>query len=203
MTNHLPELYRDRFIIVVDKPSGLPSQAPRGGGENVFAILSERERYVGLHHRLDTPASGALLLSLDERANKGLAEAFRAHTIERTYEVFVVGDPGESGSWREPLDDKPAVTHWSRVEYRRGLSLLRVTLETGRTHQIRRHAAGAGFPIVGDRRYGGAAGRAHRRLALHASRLSLLHPVSGERLEVAAPPHADLARLYTMVGASP
>ena len=93
------------------------------------------------------------------------------------------------------MDDKPALTHWRRLGRGDGLALLECTLATGRTHQIRRHAAGAGVPIVGDRRHGSAAGRLWPRLALHAVGLSLSHPKSGEALEVDSPVPADLKEL--------
>jgi 23S rRNA (cytosine1962-C5)-methyltransferase len=187
------EVYRDRWLVVVDKPSGLPTQAGRDGRPGVFERLRAQEAYVGLHHRLDTPASGLVLLSLDRAANVNLSLAFKQHTIERTYAVWVLGRPGQ-GSWRADLDDKAAITHFESLAPGR-ISRLTVRLETGRTHQIRRHAQTAGHPVIGDRRHGGAAGTLHPRLALHAWKLHLKHPVTGEDLHLEAPIPADLERL--------
>lgn len=192
----LPERYRDPWLLVVDKPSGLPSQAGRQGGRtHVYGLLGARERYVGLHHRLDTPASGLLLLTLDKAANGAIAQGFREGEIKRRYLAVVLGDPGPAGAWEAELDGKAACTRFERLGSAEGTSLLSCTLETGRTHQIRRHAAQAGHPILGDRRHGGAAGRAWPRLALHAVELRLPHPVTDELLVVEAPVPDDLSGL--------
>ncbi len=198
-----PEVYRDRWLLVLDKPSGLPSQPARGGGPDLYSAVRAREPYAGLHHRLDTPASGLILLSLHRRANPGLARAFRERGVSRTYLAVTLGDPGPSGRWDAPIDGKPAATRWRRRGAGGGCAVLELSLETGRTHQIRRHAAGAGHPLIGDRRYGGAAGRAWRRLALHAWRLALDHPVTGASLALCAPPPAELLPLLARAGFAP
>ncbi|RME26432.1 MAG: RluA family pseudouridine synthase, partial [Deltaproteobacteria bacterium] len=157
----LPERYRDRDVVVVDKPSGLPSQGTREGGRvHVHGILQAREAYVGLHHRLDRPASGLMLLTLRRPANRAIAEALRRGEITREYLAVVLGDPGPAGTWTDDVAGRPARTRWQRLATRGGVAVLLCTLDTGRTHQIRQHAAAAGHPILGDRRYGGAAGRA-------------------------------------------
>lgn len=197
----LPERYRDRWLLVVDKPSGLPSQpAQEGGRRHVYGILAGRERYVGLHHRLDTPASGLLVLTLDPAANAGLARDLRERRVRRLYLGLVLGDPGAEGRWDAPIDRQPALTRWRRLGSQGGTSVLLLSLETGRTHQIRRHASEAGHPLLGDRRYGGAAGRAAPRLALHAVGLALTHPITGAPLRVRAPLPEDVAPLFQAGG---
>lgn len=197
----LTERYRDRWVLVIDKPAGLPSQPTREGGRlHVLGILQGRERYVGLHHRLDTPASGLLLLTLDPAANAPVARALQERTMRRLYLAVVLGDPGEQGSWDAPVDGDPALTRWRRLGRGQGRSALLVSLETGRTHQIRRHAAESGHPLLGDRRYGGAAGRAAPRLALHAVGLSLAHPFRGDPLAVLAPVPEDLEETLRAAG---
>ena len=200
MTTALPELFRDRYILVVDKPSGLPSQGTRDGADNLYDQLSSENTYIGLHHRLDTPASGALLLSLDRRVNRGLSDAFSSHSINRTYRVFVLGSVEDNGVWDDAIDNQDALTYWKKIAFGGGISLIEATLKTGRTHQIRRHASGAGHPVIGDRRYGGAAGRAHTRLALHAWKLEFIHPLSDDKISVTAPIPGDLSRLMRKVG---
>ncbi len=189
-------VHQDRSLVVVDKPSGLPTQSPKGGGENLYDLLRGAHPYVGLHHRLDTPASGLVLFTLDKRANAAIAKGFRTHTIQREYQVMVIGDPGEGGCWQSPIDSKHARTHWTRVGTGGGMSVLAVQLETGRTHQIRRHAAEHGHPVCGDRRYGGAAGGLWPRLALHARRLALPHPITGTEMSVSAQVPSDLQALW-------
>ena len=193
--------HRDESIIVVNKPAGVPTQATRQDrSHNLYAQLQSQEDYVGLHHRLDTPTSGLVLFTINQRANQAIADAFRTHKVERTYQLVVVADPGESGTWAESIDDKEATTRFRRLHTQGGMSLLEATLETGRTHQIRIHAAGATHPVVGDRRHGGAAGRLWNRLGLHANRLSFVHPMSGETITVNAPIPSDLQALWVSAG---
>jgi 23S rRNA-/tRNA-specific pseudouridylate synthase len=194
------EVYRDGWVLVVDKPSGLSTQAPRGGGDNLFDRLVAAEKYAALHHRLDRPASGLLAVSLDRRANRGMAAAFRDRTAERYYLVVVLGELSEIGEWTWEIQGRAARTSWRSVHCAQGMSVLEARLHTGRTHQIRRHAAQAGHPVIGDRRYGGAAGRAWPRLALHAWRLRLPHPRTGDVLACEANPGPDLAPLLERVG---
>jgi len=203
-TPALVERYRDAQVIVIDKPCGLPSQAGRGGGaDHVYGVLSHQHRYVGLHHRLDTPASGLMLLTLERGANAAVAGAFRDGTIGRRYLVVVLGDPGPEGRWDTPIDGQAAGTRFRRLSAAGGMAALEVRLETGRTHQIRRHAVDAGHPVLGDRRHGGAAGRLWPRLALHAWGLRFPHPRTGETITVDAPIPADLAELLAKAGYSP
>jgi len=188
-------------MLVVDKPSGLPCQPTRSGHQqHLFGILQAQEAYVGLHHRLDTPASGLVLLSLNKKVNKALGDGFRTSSIHRSYQVVVVGDPGEKGEWTGDIDGKAARTVFRRLHSAGGMSVLECTLETGRTHQIRRHAAEARTPVVGDRRHGGAAGRIWPRLALHAVALQLVHPITDTSLRVESPIPADLTALFAQAG---
>jgi len=195
--------HRDRWLLVVGKPSGLATQSPRGGGANLYDQLRKNHPYVGLHHRLDTPASGLVLFTLSKKANAGIAEGFQSHTIRRRYMLAVVGDPGVAGTWETPIDGKIALTHWRRQTTGSGMAILEAELQTGRTHQIRRHAADHGHPVVGDRRHGGAAGRLWGRLALHAMALELEHPITGEALSLRDPLPPDLVGLWAQAGTHP
>jgi 23S rRNA pseudouridine1911/1915/1917 synthase len=220
----LPVLFEDEHVLVIDKPAGLLS-VPTGPdtGEEDTALGRVRE-YVGrLHprggfvervHRLDRYTSGALAFALSRQARAGLIRTFRAHRIERRYLALVSGSPREDqGVVDAPLRDewvsgrravarpdepqKPARTRW-RVERRYAdATLLEVTLDTGRQHQIRVHLAHAGLPILGDRVYGPGPGGSRagpQRPMLHARRLGFAHPVTGERVEVESPLPADLTR---------
>ena len=196
MPQNLIEHYRDTHLLVVEKPFGLASQPTRDGAANLYELLAKKEKYVGLHHRLDTPASGLMLLALARRVNAKLAEAFRSHQIERRYQMVVIGHPTQTeGSWTKDLDGKTATTHWRVLKTCTGMALLEARLETGRTHQIRRHASDAGHPIVGDNRYGGGAARLWGRLALHAHSLSFTHPITQKIVDITCPLPADLQGL--------
>ena len=193
----LPVRYRDSSVVVVDKPAGMPSQPTRDGkAHHVFGLVAARERYAGLHHRLDTPASGLMLLTVHPAANQAVSALFSEGRITREYRVAVLGDPGPSGAWEGEVEGLPARTRFVREGQRGPLCFLRCTLETGRMHQIRQHALAAGTPVVGDRRYGGAAGRLWPRLALHAAALRFAHPRHGKPVFVESPLPADLAALF-------
>ena len=193
--------YIDDFVLVVDKPHGLASQSTqRRGQPSLYDGLRAHYPYVGLHHRLDTPASGLMLFTLNQQANAPVAEAFQTQNIQRRYRLVVAGDPGPSGEWVSPIKGKKAKTKYRRLATHGGMSALMATLETGRTHQIRIHASESGFPLLGDRRYGGAAARLWPRLALHASDLLFQHPKTGEPTRVSSPVPRDLAELWSRLG---
>lgn len=191
------ELYRDDDILVVCKPSGLATQADRNGEPGLYDLLRRDEPAWALHHRLDRPASGLVIFGKSRMANRALTEGFRDHTIERSYVAVLVGD-AVSGRWDAPIEGKSARSDVTVLSSANGFTSVRMSLHTGRTHQLRRHAAMAGAPIAGDRRYGGSAARAWPRLALHAATLSLAHPVSGERLTFEAELPEDLAPLWQL-----
>jgi 23S rRNA-/tRNA-specific pseudouridylate synthase len=195
--------YRDRWIWVVEKPSGLPTQADRDGTEDLATLLRRDSPYVGVHHRLDRPASGLVLFTTDPAANRKIGEAFRTHAVERRYRAVLWGNLDTPTVWDAPLDGQPAVTRAEPIGWGQGLTSVELALETGRKHQIRLHAALAGLAVVGDRRYGGDAGRRWPRLALHASELTFDHPIDGHRVELRSELPADLAGLWIEAGGPP
>jgi len=180
----------------------------------------------GLVHRLDKDTSGCLVIARTTRAHRRLVAAMKERTIHRHYRALVWGSLIAGGKIDAPIgrhpvdrrrqvvrpDGRSAVTHY-RVEGRlAGSTLLDVRLETGRTHQIRVHMAHLRYPIIGDPVYGRsgapaglneaqrAAWQAFRRQALHAARLSLIHPDSGETITATAPLPVDLAALIDALG---
>ena len=163
-----------------------------------------------------------MLTRVRARAVADRKRAVHGHVAEREAHVKapVHGVPaGESGTivgaiGRHPIDRKKyavvsdengrhACTHWTLQERLGDYSLLRFKLDTGRTHQIRRHTAEAGFPIVGDRRYGGSSGRLWNRLALHATSLRFIHPVFKEPLHLHSQIPADLEGLFQPIQEAP
>lgn len=195
-------VFHDEHLLVLAKPSGLPSQAGKHGDPGLIEhVHAAGLGGAALVHRLDQPASGLLVLGCSALGNRALTHALRAHRVGRTY-LAVLGAPATTPRWDRDLDGKRAVTQVASMASPAGYHAVRLQLETGRTHQIRRHAAMAGTPIVGDRRYGGALGRAWPRLALHAFELELTHPATGNRLRWRAPLPSDLHALWTLAGGS-
>jgi len=217
----------DDEVIVVDKPAGIVVH-PGAAHQNdtlanglierfpELADLGDRYRW-GLVHRLDRDTSGLLLVGRTAQAHTALQRALRRREVGRTYLALVYGSTDavtgtvEAPIGRDPQhptrmavvpQGRPARTHYRRLAEWKGLSLLEVILETGRTHQIRVHLASIGSPLVGDRVYGR---RVHPqadpgRVWLHASRLRFPHPVTGEFIEAEAALPADLAASLNRLG---
>jgi 23S rRNA pseudouridine1911/1915/1917 synthase len=206
--------YADEHLLVVDKPAGLVVHPGAGHahGTLVQGLLGrgltggDPER-PGIVHRLDRDTSGLLVVARTEAAFEGLRALVGARKLEREYLALVRGRPrSRSGRIEAPIGrdrgdptrmsldtdtPRPAVTHFEVVELFDDHALLRVRLETGRTHQIRVHLAAIGLPVAGDRVYG-ASDEALPRQFLHAARLAFAHPVTGERVEAASPLPPDL-----------
>ena len=180
-------MYHHQGILVVNKPFGLPSQSTKSNEENLYDLLKIKFPTLALHHRLDQTASGLMLFTTHHRLNRAITLAFQTHTIKREYWCWVLGTPPQSGSWRWKINRKTAETHFRLLESNGDCSKLNIQLETGRTHQIRRHAQQAGFPLIGDRRYGGLAGKLWPRLCLHANALEFIHPGIQEQVKIQSP----------------
>ena len=209
--------WEDEHLLVIDKPAGVvvhPAPGHRSG--TLAQALTARgaaggdpER-PGIVHRLDRDTSGLLLVARSEDVHRALREALQARDVVREYLALVEGrPPARSGTIDAPLGrdrrvrtrmssdtDEPrdAVTHFEIEEALPAATLLRVRLETGRTHQIRAHLQAIGHPVLGDPEYGRADAYGLARQFLHAARLAFDHPVSGEPVEVSSPLPPDLAR---------
>jgi tRNA pseudouridine32 synthase/23S rRNA pseudouridine746 synthase len=188
-------LFIDGDVIVIDKPPGLPVDAPRSGGPSVEGRIGElkmgfRQAPVAMH-RLDTDTTGCLLLARNARARKYLQAAFEGRDVQKTYLAVVEGVvPDDRGvidlplakvstaatGWRMVHDEagKNARTHWRRIGTIEERSLVQFTPETGRTHQIRVHAArGLGTPIVGDPMYNDSYDDPEQPMLLHSWKLKV------------------------------
>jgi 23S rRNA pseudouridine1911/1915/1917 synthase len=208
----VPLVFEDEHLLVVDKPAGLMVHPGAGNrsGTLVNALLSrsiaggEDPERPGVVHRLDRDTSGLMVLTKSEEAYSGLVAALSARHVRRIYRALVVGDglsPAgtvDSPVGRDPANPtlmtaglgKPAVTHFEVVHETAGYAMLRVRLETGRTHQIRVHLSAIGHPVYADPLYGEVV--PGRRLWLHAERLAFVHSVTGEALEFESPVPEDL-----------
>jgi len=226
-------VYEDEALIVINKPPGLVVHPAAGNWDGTLqnALLHHAPELAGVPragivHRLDKETSGLMVVARTLTAHKSLVEQLQARTVSREYLALVYGTVVAGGTvegniGRHPVDrkrmavvegGKPAITHY-RVEARFAYhTLLRVKLETGRTHQIRVHMAHIHHPIVGDPVYGGRlripAGaseavqttlRGFRRQALHATRLELQHPASGELVHWEASMPADMQALVDLL----
>jgi 23S rRNA pseudouridine1911/1915/1917 synthase len=208
--------YEDDHLIVVDKPAGVVVHPGQGHDQGTLVqALAGRvaggpdpER-PGVVHRLDRDTSGLLVLARDEATHAALQQALRERRLTREYVALVEGrPPARSGTIDAPLGrdrrvrtrmssdtDNPreAITHFETERVFEGATLLRVRLETGRTHQIRAHLLAIGNPVAGDPEYGNAGRYGLPRQFLHAARLAFAHPVSGETLDLLSPLPEDLA----------
>lgn len=209
----------DPAFLVVDKPAGVvvhPAAAHRTG------TLAQALGGARLVHRLDRETSGLLVAARTEEAHRVLKAALMRREITREYLALVDGrPPARSGTINAPIgrdrrvrtrhstdtySPREAVTHFEIQQALPGLTLLRVRLETGRTHQIRVHLQAIGHPVLGDPDYGppgGGAGRALglQRQFLHAARLAFAHPVTGEPVEAVSALPADLASVLAQASA--
>jgi 23S rRNA pseudouridine1911/1915/1917 synthase len=206
--------YEDQHLLVVDKGPGVVVHPARGHGEGTLAQLlaasaagGDPER-AGIVHRLDRNTSGLLVISRSEQAHRRLQAALRRRLIEREYLALVQGQPpARSGTIEAPIGRDPRVrtrmtvggaqsrearTHFTLERALAGTSLLRLRLDTGRTHQIRVHLRAIGHPVCGDPEYGTAGVLGLTRQFLHAARLAFDHPFTGERVDVTSPLPADL-----------
>lgn len=195
-------VYEDDDLIVVEKPAGLvTAPTPESDRGDLLDQLARRDGGpVFLVHRLDRPTSGLLVFARSRDANRVLAERFVAHDIEREYLAIVEGTVADSvATIDRPLRGQRAVTHVvARTALAGGRATeLRVRLETGRTHQIRLHLTSIGHPVLGDGEHGNESSRRFRprppRLALHATVLGFLHPLSGAPLRWERPWPDDVA----------
>ena len=208
--------WEDEHLLVVDKPAGVVVHPGTGhtSGTIVHGLLAHDaaggdDERPGIVHRLDRDTSGLLVVARSDEAHARLQELIRRRLVERRYLALVMGAPRsrtgriEAPIGRDRLDksrhslDTPtprdAVTHFEVLELLGPRALLELTLETGRTHQIRVHLEAIGLPVSGDPTYGAAGDLGLERQFLHAASLRFDHPFTGARIEADSPLPDDLA----------
>jgi 23S rRNA pseudouridine1911/1915/1917 synthase len=237
---HFTIIMEDDDVIVVDKPPGFVVHpgAGRPSATLMDALIEERPEMIGVGepgrwgvvHRLDRDTSGVMVLAKSQRAHASLSVQFKEHSVHRIYLALVRADPGEDqGVVNAPLGrhtkdrkkistrtSKPrrAVTRWRVLQRLGGVSLLEITPETGRTHQIRVHLASVGFPIAGDQVYGKLRKKATglnpvqqktvavlKRQALHAAVLGFIHPATSQYVEFSSALPEDMKEAMEVCGA--
>lgn len=230
-------VFEDEHLIVIDKQAGLVVHPAAGNfdGTLVNALLHHCHGSLsgiggvarpGIVHRIDKDTSGLMVAAKTDRTHVGLAQQFKAHSIDRRYKAIVGGHPLHlAGTVDAPLARSPqnrkkvaivdagyagakrAVTHWREIRKLRDAALVECRLETGRTHQVRVHMASIGHPLLGDPVYGRTK-PVHRtiletldfrRQALHAARLGFIHPINSHALSFESEMPADMQELFTQL----
>ena len=226
-------IHEDADLIVIDKPAGLVVHPAAGNldGTLVNALLHHCQGRLsgiggvarpGIVHRIDKDTSGLLVVAKSDRAHEGLAQQFKAHSIDRLYAAIVYGVPqplsGTIDTWigRSDADRKKmavhregrgkhAVTRYRTLQKLRAAALVECRLETGRTHQVRVHMGHIGNPLIGDPVYGRERKGfksiletlGFKRQALHAKRLGFIHPLTGEALSFDSKLPVDMQELLS------
>lgn len=223
----LDVLFEDQDLLVLNKPPGWVVHPGPGheGGTLVHALLHHcpdlsgigGELRPGIVHRLDRDTSGLLLVAKSQRAHRQLVEQFRERKVTKEYVAIVFGHPepetgvirtliGRSAANRQKMSTKTdhgraAVTRYSVVASNGKISLVRLLIETGRTHQIRVHMTHIGHPIVGDATYGPRKKESQAlgasRQMLHAERIAFVHPITCQELEFFSPAPEDMRRILS------
>jgi 23S rRNA pseudouridine1911/1915/1917 synthase len=208
--------YEDEHLLVVDKPAGVVVHPARGHWAGTLAQAlegraagGEEPSRAGIVHRLDRDTSGLLVVAKSDAVHRALKALLSQRRLRREYLALVDGHPpARTGTIDAPIgrhrrdrkmmsidsdDAREARTHFEIERLLPASALLRVSLETGRTHQIRVHLAAIGHPVCGDPQYGTRGRFGLERQFLHAARLAFTHPVTGEELDVRSELPADLA----------
>lgn len=212
---NIPILYEDNHLIIVEKPVNMPVQEDQSGDSDLLSYLKQdlKERYnkpgnvyLGLVHRLDRPVGGAIVFAKTSKAASRMADLLRKQEIKRTYYAIVRGQVKTKSTrltnylWKDRTknevhivnqkkkDAKQAVLDYTVMGIEQELSLLKIHLQTGRSHQIRVQLQHAGHPLYGDQKYGSRVNKPGEQIALWAYSLAFMHPVKKEWMEVVCAP---------------
>ena len=217
-------VFEDQYLLVVDKPAGVVVHPARGHWAGTLAQAlegraagGEESWRAGIVHRLDRDTSGLLVVAKNDAVHRALKSLLTRRRLRREYLALVEGHPSaRTGTIDAPIGrhrrdrklmsidtDEPreARTHFEIERLLPATALLRVNLETGRTHQIRVHLAAIGHPVCGDPQYGVAGDLGLSRQFLHAARLAFEHPVTGAAIDVSSPLPGDLVAALAMAEA--
>ncbi|MEG0799252.1 MAG: RluA family pseudouridine synthase [Bacilli bacterium] len=196
-------VYEDNHLLVVQKPINIPVQEDESKDMDFCSMLKKYIKdkynkpgnvYLGMVHRLDRPVSGIMVFARTSKAASRLSESIKNREFNKIYYAVVMGNINDEGRLVDKLlknsnnntvsvndKGKEATLSYKKIGYKKDLSLIRVSLETGRSHQIRVQLANAGFPIFGDQKYNSKA-LLHTQIALFASEVSFKHPITKEEV---------------------
>ena len=195
----VPVLYEDKHIIVVVKPQNMPSQEDKSGDTDLFNLLKEyiRQKYdkqgnvfLGLVHRLDRTTGGLMVFAKNSKCAARLSEAIKNGEVDKRYLAVLVGKPREKSATTEGAK-RSELSYKLLDSVDDVISLVKIKLETGRSHQIRVQFSCRGLPVFGDARYGGNTLMKGANLALWAAELSFLHPVTKDKMVFVSYPPED------------
>ena len=200
-------IYEDNHLLVVEKPINVPVQADKSGDEDLLTMLKKylKEKYnkpgdvyLGLVHRLDRPVGGVMVFAKTSKAASRLSKQVQKHEFKKIYMAVIEGKVSESGTFKDKLkkdektnitrvseDGKEAELSYNLIGFVNNLSLVRISLKTGRSHQIRVQFASRKIPLYGDQKYNPNAVK--DQIALFASRLEFKHPITKEVMSFELP----------------
>ena len=213
---HLDIIYEDDYLLIINKPVGCVVHSDGALNQentlaNMVAYYYEKKKYdipVRYLHRLDYDTTGIIVFCKDILSMSYLSDKLASHDFRRDYLALVSGDVKAdmtidfpigrdrhvNGKYRVSKTGKPAITHVKVLDHFKKYTLVRLSLETGRTHQIRVHMAYKGNPLLGDSLYGGGMKLINRQ-ALHSYFVSFLHPITGKNIELSAKIPYDMKKL--------
>lgn len=200
-------IYEDNHLLVVEKPINVPVQADKSGDEDLLTMLKKYlkekynkpgEVYLGLVHRLDRPVGGVMVFAKTSKAASRLSKQVQKHEFKKIYMAVIEGKVSESGTFKDKLkkdektnitrvseDGKEAELSYNLIGFVNNLSLVRISLKTGRSHQIRVQFASRKIPLYGDQKYNPNAVK--DQIALFASKLEFKHPITKEVMSFELP----------------
>ncbi len=191
-------LYEDDDYFIVNKPAATLSNGPRSLEERLQH--QAQSNWPCCVHRLDKDTTGCLLLARHDEALEKAMQIFKRHDLNKVYRALVMGTvTPEEQTIKTPIGEESAISHVRVLDSNREASHVSVRIETGRTHQIRKHLTGIGHPVIGDRQYGSRSKHSEKltkvgRQMLHAYGLQLRNPVSGQTIRAKAPLPHDFRR---------
>lgn len=196
-------LYEDNHLLVVEKPINIPVQSDISGDDNLLDMLKhfikdkyskKGNAYLGLVHRLDRPVGGVMVFAKTSKAAERLSNQIKNHIFKKEYHAIICGNINKKGNFIDRLvkneknnkvsvnpGGKEARLSYEKIDFKDNLSLVRVHLETGRSHQIRVQFSHHGYPLYGDQKYNKYS-KTGQQIALWATKLTIIHPITKEEL---------------------